>query len=164
MNSHFEPRYKGWMKKMVEQLVPKAERAEVMDLGKAFQCVAVDLQTDLVLSFDTGSLKTIDYPPTKVVVNGSLQGVAVAHALHLFSPTIGRAVQKTIVNIPHVRKLLDNFAVTLFKRIDARLANPPPTNDVLTEVLRKTELSQVPIPKDQFYSTTKILTVGLVQR
>ncbi|KAF2651562.1 cytochrome P450 [Lophiostoma macrostomum CBS 122681] len=160
MNKHFEPRYKGWMKKMVDKLVRKAEQAEVLDLGKAFQCVAVDLQTDLVLSVDAESLKTLDYPPTKVVVNGSLQGVAVAHALRLFSPSVGRAVQKTIVNIPHVRKLLDNFAITLSNRIDARLANPPPENDVLTEVLRKSELSPVPIPRDQFYSTTKILTVA----
>ncbi|KAF1973472.1 cytochrome P450 [Bimuria novae-zelandiae CBS 107.79] len=160
MNNHFEPRFKGWTKKMVERLVPKAERAEIMDLSKAFQCLSVDLQTDMILSVDAESLKTLDYPPTKIVVNGSLQGAALAHALRLFSPTIGRAVQKTIVNIPHLRRLLDNFASTLSKRIDARLANPPPTGDVLTEVLRKTDLSPVPISKEQFYSTAKILTVA----
>lgn len=164
MNNHFEPRFKGWTGKMVDRLALKAERAETMDLSKAFQCLAVDLQTDMILSVDAESLKTLDYPPTKVVVNGSLQGAALAHALRLFSPTIGRAVQKTIVNIPHLRKLLDNFADTLSKRIDARLANPPSTGDVLTEVLRKSKVSPVPISKEQFYSTAKILTVHFVQR
>lgn len=159
MNNHFEPRFKGWTKKMTMRLWPKAEQHEILDLSKAFQCLAVDLQTDMILSVDADSLKTLDYPPTKVVVNGSLQGAALAHALRLFSPTVGRWVQKTIVNIPHLRRLLDNFAATLSKRIDDRLENPPPEDDVLTEVLRKMDFSPVPITKDQFYSTAMILTV-----
>ena len=145
---------------MITRLIPKAEREEILDLSKAFQCLSVDLQTDLILSVDVESLKSLDYPSIKIVVNGSLQGAALAHALRLVSPTVGRWVQKTIVNIPHLRSLLDNFAETLSKRIDKRLSDPPPQDDVLTEVLRKTDLSPVPITKEQFYSTAKILTVS----
>ena len=149
---------------MTTRLWPKAERYEVLDLSKAFQCLAVDLQTNLILSVDVGSLKTLDYPPTKVVVNNSLQGVAVAYALRLLSPTIGRWVQKIIVNLPHVRKLLDKFAETLSKRMDNRIEHPPSEGDVLTEVLRKMKLSPIPINNEQFYSTAKILTVSFPSR
>lgn len=161
MNFRSEPRYKSCMQKMTSYLWPRADQKAVLDLSKAFLCLAVDVQTDMILSIDAESLKTLDSaPPNKGAVEGPVQGIAFATVFRLFAPTLGKYAQKALLQIPQLRQALEAFDGSLSDRIEMRLRNPPADDDVLSEIQKRTELSPVPIAKDQFLQTVKIVSVS----